>query len=56
DYTSGELLTGFLKKEVIDILTPIITDHQAKRKTITDEVVKEFMTPRSLKSKIVVDS
>ena len=48
DYTSGELLTGFLKKELIDVLTPIILDFQAKRQLVTDEIVKEFMTPRPL--------
>ena len=48
DYTSGELLTGFLKKELIDVLTPIILDFQAKRQLVTDELVKEFMTPRPL--------
>ena len=48
DYTSGELLTGFLKKELIDVLTPIIEEHQKRRKTITDEMVAEFMTPRPL--------
>merc|ERR1711894_33657 len=48
DYTSGELLTGFLKKELIDILTPICTTHQEARKTITDETVQKFMTPRPL--------
>jgi len=48
DYTKGELLTGFLKKELIDVLTPIVTAHQEARKTITDEIVKEYMRPRSL--------
>jgi hypothetical protein len=28
DYTSGELLTGFLKKELIDVLTPMIQEFQ----------------------------
>ena len=51
DYTSGELLTGFLKKELIDILTPIIEDHQKRRKDITDEMALEFMTPRNLQWK-----
>merc|ERR1711971_1493751 len=48
DYTKGELLTGFLKKELIDVLTPIVTAHQEARKTITDEMVKEYMRPRAL--------
>jgi len=41
-------LTGFLKKELIEVLTPICTAHQEARKTITDEDVLEFMKPRPL--------
>jgi len=48
DYTSGELLTGFLKKELIDVLTPICVGHQEARKNVTDEMVKEYMRPRPL--------
>ncbi|KAK0153373.1 Tryptophan--tRNA ligase, cytoplasmic [Merluccius polli] len=48
DYSSGALLTGELKKMLIETLQPIITAHQEKRKNVTDEMVKQFMTPRSL--------
>ena len=48
-YTSGELLTGYLKKELIEILQKIVADHQERRKAVTEDVVKEFMTPRKLK-------
>lgn len=48
DYTSGALLTGELKKILIDTLQPLIAAHQLRRKEITDETVKEFMTPRKL--------
>ena len=41
-------LPGFHKKELIDVLTPIVTAHQEERKTITDEMVKEYMQPRPL--------
>ena len=51
NYTSGELLTGELKKILIDILQPIIAAHQERRAKVTDEVVKQFMTPRKLKTK-----
>lgn len=49
DYSSGDLLTGFLKKELITILQKIVTEHQQQRKLIDDETVKTFMTPRKLK-------
>lgn len=48
DYTSGELLTGDLKKELITILTDIVTEHQRRRAAITEEQLNEFMTPRPL--------
>lgn len=48
DYTSGELLTGNLKKELIAILTDLVTQHQRRRAQITEAVLDEFMTPRPL--------
>ena len=48
DYSSGELLSGFLKKELIDVLTPMVLQHQEKRKLVTDQLIQEFMTPRKL--------
>ncbi|KAG7259702.1 hypothetical protein CRUP_017140 [Coryphaenoides rupestris] len=48
DYTSGALLTGELKKLLIETLQPMITAHQENRKNVTDEMVKQFMTPRPL--------
>ncbi|XP_062483941.1 tryptophan--tRNA ligase, cytoplasmic [Pezoporus occidentalis] len=47
-YTSGELLTGELKKVLIETLQPLIAAHQERRKHVTDEIVKQFMTPRKL--------
>lgn len=51
DYTSGELLTGYLKKELIGILQKIIADHQTARKAVTDDVIAKFTTPRPLEVK-----
>ena len=48
DYTSGDLLSGFLKKELIDVLQPMVAKHQEARKQVTDDVIKQFMTPRKL--------
>lgn len=50
DYTSGELLTGELKKLLIDTVTPIVMDIQERRKAVTDDLVSEFMRPRPLTS------
>lgn len=49
DYTSGKLLTGELKKLLIETLQPLVKEHQEKRAKVTDEVIKQFMTPRKLK-------
>lgn len=48
DYRSGELLSGFLKKELIEILQPLVAEHQKKRVLVTDQVITQFMTPRKL--------
>nr|CAD7409959.1 unnamed protein product [Timema cristinae] len=49
DYSSGALLTGELKKMLIEVLQPIVTTHQHNRLQVTDEIVQQFMTPRKLK-------
>ncbi|KAI5741559.1 hypothetical protein M8J76_014876 [Diaphorina citri] len=49
DYTSGALLTGELKKILIDTITPIVTHHQEAMKGVTEEVLAQYMTPRKLK-------
>lgn len=48
DYTSGNLLTGELKKILIETLTPVISEHQQRRAKISDDDLKLFMTPRRL--------
>ncbi|CAH1731895.1 tryptophan--tRNA ligase, cytoplasmic-like isoform X2 [Aphis gossypii] len=47
-YTSGNMLTGELKKILIESISKIVKEHQTKRSKITDDDVKEFMTPRKL--------
>ena len=48
-YSSGKMLSGQIKSLLISILQDIVSQHQERRKTVTDEVVKEFMTMRKLK-------
>ncbi|XP_055851739.1 tryptophan--tRNA ligase, cytoplasmic [Episyrphus balteatus] len=48
-YSKGELLTGEIKKLAIETITPIVEDHQTKRKAVTDEVLDQFMEIRQLK-------
>ncbi|THD27007.1 Tryptophanyl-tRNA synthetase [Fasciola hepatica] len=49
DYSSGKLLTGELKKILIDILIRFVSDHQQRRKLVTDEILDQFMAPHPLK-------
>lgn len=48
DYSSGAMLTGEIKKELIVVLTELVTEHQQRRNLVTDEVVKQFMEIRPL--------
>lgn len=51
-YTSGELLSGQLKKEAIEVLQKLVAEHQARRAQVTDNIVEIFMRaerfPRNL--------
>ncbi|XP_078036947.1 tryptophanyl-tRNA synthetase [Augochlora pura] len=47
-YTSGEILTGELKKELINILQSLVAEHQAARSKLTDAIVRTYMVPRDL--------
>ncbi|KAI0983986.1 hypothetical protein GJ496_003027 [Pomphorhynchus laevis] len=46
-YSTGEMLTGQLKNLAISTITNVISEHQRKRKLVTDEILDYFMTPRS---------
>ena len=48
DYSSGKMLSGELKKELIGLLQGIVEEHKRRRAELTDELVAEFMTPRRL--------
>lgn len=45
------MLTGELKRELIAVLQKVFGDHRRRRNTLTDEEVKEFMTPRQFNLK-----
>jgi len=47
-YGSGEMLTGEVKKECIEVLTEILHNYQRAVKNITPEVVATFTTKRPL--------
>ena len=48
DYSSGALLTGEVKKELIGVLQTMVASHQERRAAVTDETVKAFFEVRSL--------
>lgn len=47
-YSSGEMLSGEIKKRAVDVLQPIVAEHQENRKKITEDILQLFMTPRKL--------
>jgi tryptophanyl-tRNA synthetase len=48
EYGEGRMLTGEVKKILIDTLTPMVLEHQEARKAATDDVVEKFMSVRPL--------
>jgi tryptophanyl-tRNA synthetase len=50
-YRKGELLTGELKKMAITLLQEYVKGFQERRKDVTDEILRQYMTPRKLEWK-----
>ncbi len=48
DYSTGAMLTGEVKKELIGILQEMVKDHQERRAQVTPEVLEQFMAVRPL--------
>ena len=48
EYSSGAMLTGEVKKELIGVLQELVGAHQERRGKVTDSVVQEFMRLREL--------
>ena len=42
------VVEGEIKKELIDVITPMVLRHQKARALVTDDQVRTFMTPRKL--------
>ena len=51
-YASGEMLTGELKQQLIDVIQRIVAEHQQRRRVVTDEVVMQYMKPRPLNARM----
>jgi tryptophanyl-tRNA synthetase len=47
-YRSGKLASSEVKNNLIEILQQLVCQHQENRSKVTDEAVKQFMTPRKL--------
>lgn len=47
-YTSGEMLTGELKKICIETLQKFVLGFQERRSKVTHEIVRQFMDPKPL--------
>lgn len=42
------MLTSEIKKELTNVITPFVLEHQRARASVTDDVVRAFLTPRKL--------
>jgi len=49
EYTKGKMGTQQIKQELIDVVVPLVLNHQKARTKVTDDVVRAFMAPRKLK-------
>lgn len=47
-YASGEMLSGEIKKELIQILQPLVAKHQQRKEAVTDELLDQFFQLRKL--------
>ena len=45
------MFTSTVKKELIEVLTKLLTEHQERRAKVTDEEVRKFMSLRPLNYK-----
>uniref|UniRef100_A0A803LBE0 Tryptophan--tRNA ligase, cytoplasmic n=1 Tax=Chenopodium quinoa TaxID=63459 RepID=A0A803LBE0_CHEQI len=48
EYGAGRMLTGEVKKRLIDVLSEMVERHQRARAAVTDEMVDAFMAARPL--------
>jgi len=48
EYSSGRMLSGEIKAELIKVITPLVERHKRARAQVTDDIVRAFMTPRKL--------
>ena len=48
EYSSGRMLTGEVKQELIKVMTEFVTDFQERRSRVTDDDVKKFLSVRNI--------
>jgi len=48
EYKSGRMLTGEIKKILINVIKPIVARHQKSRSAVTDEIVKAYCAVRKI--------
>ncbi|GKB32207.1 tryptophan--tRNA ligase, cytoplasmic [Tanacetum coccineum] len=48
EYGSGRMLTGDIKKRLVQVLSKLVERHRAARALVTDEMVDAFMAVRPL--------
>jgi len=49
EYSTGKMTTKEIKQILTEVIQKLVKEHQERKKLVTDEMVKQFMTPRRLK-------
>lgn len=50
EYCAGRMYTGQVKKRLIDVLEPLVSNHQSARDGVSDDLVRTFMTVRQMRA------
>jgi len=48
EYSSGRMLSGEIKMELVKVIAPLVQAHQAAREKVTDDMVRTFMSVRKM--------
>lgn len=50
EYSSGRMLSGEIKMELVNCITPMVLAHQRARAAVSDETVRTFMSMRKMQA------
>jgi len=45
----ARMFSGAVKKRLIEVITPVVENHQAARAQVDSDMIEAFMTPRKMR-------